>query len=502
MSQSEHGMTTMEYGTAQNIPANVSAASADAPPESATRISPLSLLVAMPPRYACIIVGAALLTISGQIGGFLPQVGAVSVAQLLGAVTTLATLASFSCWKFAAFAPGLPPFAATWYRRLRGLVVATALTLVIDAAVLFLLASYVVGFLPLSASYWNDVVSFTHVNAELVLTGHNPYMADSEFSTALRRFPQAPPTPLRGSTFGTGDAYPLPDAIKSAERQYLRNPRATPGGFDPATLHSYPALSFLLYIPALAIGRGNVLLLHIVVYCALLLWMIARAPRGIRGWAALTAVASSVPILVQSLMIDSEIVCLAFVLAAWCLRDRRWSGPIVLGLACAFKQYCWLFVPFILVETLLGRGPRWTARYLVVALIAFLVPNIPFMMASPQAWLHSIVLPATDPLFPMGIGIVALSIGKLLPFAPPALYTLLELASYGVALYAQIHWRERFGDGVLLLALVPLVVAFRSPANYFAVAPWIALYAVNQRYAVPSGTSSIFVKMNRVLRPA
>src|SRR5574340_842953 len=68
------------------------------------------------------------------------------------------------------------------------------------------------------------------------------------------------------------------------------------------------------------------------------------------------------------------------------------------------------------------------------------------------------------------------------PYSAPRFFTLLEgLAMLG-ALIAAIRWRALLGDGVLLLALIPLLFAFRSLPNYFGIAPWIALYAANMAY--------------------
>jgi len=53
-----------------------------------------------------------------------------------------------------------------------------------------------------------------------------------------------------------------------------------------------------------------------------------------------------------------------------------------------------------------------------------------------------------------------------------------------LVLWLQIRYRALIGDAVLLLALVPLLFAFRPPPNYFAFAPWLALYAANRIYAL------------------
>ena len=198
----------------------------------------------------------------------------------------------------------------------------------------------------------------------------------------------------------------------------------------------------------------------------------------------------------------------------------RWASAILLGLACAFKQYCWFFAPFFLLDALLeGATPtalvaqpavtgirlyalrlwnrltslNWsdTLRRGLIALAAFLAPNLPFLIASPGAWWASLWLPQSAPLFPMGMGVIALFTGHLLPYISPRVFSLMELIAMVGALIAAARWRSALGDGVLLLALVPLLFAFRSLPNYFGIAPWIALYAANMAYRAQLGARVI-----------
>ena len=81
-----------------------------------------------------------------------------------------------------------------------------------------------------------------------------------------------------------------------------------------------------------------------------------------------------------SLFLETEVICVALLLAAWHFRRRPWVGPVLLGLACAFKQYSWFFVPFFALEMGLSHGGwagwRQTLRYGALAAVAFLAPNV------------------------------------------------------------------------------------------------------------------------------
>jgi hypothetical protein len=69
-------------------------------------------------------------------------------------------------------------------------------------------------------------------------------------------------------------------------------------------------------------------------------------------------------------------------------------------------------------------------------------------------------------------------------------YSLSELLVLA-ALPVLVLWLQQrrgviLGEALLIVALVPLLFAFRSPPNYFAFAPWLALYAANRIYIARS----------------
>ena len=82
-----------------------------------------------------------------------------------------------------------------------------------------------------------------------------------------------------------------------------------------------------------------------------------------------------------------------------------WRGPILLGLAMAVKQTPWLIVPFVVPGSCWNRGAgdgwaqaaRDGLRYAGIAVAAFLVPNLPYLLASPGAWLHGVLTPVLAP---------------------------------------------------------------------------------------------------------
>jgi hypothetical protein len=435
----------------------------------------------LPGRYAAIAVGAALLLIAAAVG---VPAGPARGQPLAGVVTALASALGLCALLLAAL-PRTPPIAVTWigeryaqwaWARIAALLLTVALALG-TAATFAGGALFALG-RPPAQGYITDIIAFGDMDARLVLAGDNPYTSDGAFWAALRDFPAALATPFQRGRFAGSPDFPDVGQVYQAQREAAAQPDLTHPEFDPRTLHSYPALAFLVYVPLIAAGIDNVLWLHILVYWALYAWLVWLAPLGWRGWGALVA-GTALTTVGGSLFTANEIIAVAFILTAWHYRRNVWLSAALLGLGCAFKQYAWFFAPILLAEALAQRGWADASRRGLIALGAFLLPNLPFIIASPRAWWGSLWLPMSGDLFREGVGLVALAMDHTLPYAPPLLYSALEgCALVGVTL---LVWRRArwLGEAAPLLALVPLFFAGRAFASYFAFAPWLAIYAVN-----------------------
>lgn len=434
----------------------------------------------IPIRYGAIIIGSGLLLLASAL--FLPF-GPATATPVRGLATVFAGIASLGLFLGAGLSwPRAPSYWIRAYTKIHAFVLGLALLLTLGTVVgLSTLTWFIVTAHP-SQYYVSDIVSMTHADAELVVAGKNPYTADEEvFRSALERFPLALGTPLRGNVFGTSYDQPDMQTMDQVQRQYTSSSERIPGAFDPRTLHSYPALSFLLYVPWLWAGGTNIVVVNLIIYLIVFTWLIMLAPVTWRRWSVLAALASMTTV-VASLIESNEVVCIALILLAWRYRHRRWVGAVLLGLACAFKQYAWFFAPFFAVEVLYGQGWRAGLRWGAATTSAFLLPNMPFILADPQAWIGSMGIPMSGNFFAVGMGIIQLSSSRVLPYLPQEIYALLEVTTLGLALWIAVRKRQQLGPGILMLALAPLFMAFRSSPNYFAFTPWMALYAVNEFY--------------------
>jgi hypothetical protein len=326
--------------------------------------------------------------------------------------------------------------------------------------------------------YDADAAAFNQYNAALVLHGQNPYTADATFWDALSQFPSVGATPLRAGRYA-GSVFGPSLARVVADTQYERaHPQARGPEYASSSLHSYPALAFLVYVPGVWVGQPTTFYTSLLFLLAFFLAAGWAAPRAVRPGVWLLLLASSL-LVFWTLRGSFEVVALLPALLAWRLVDRRWLSPLLLGLACAVKQLVWPLVPLYSIIIWKREGPRAAVTRLAVTLVGFLAPNLPFILLSPGAWARSMLLPVTLPIFPSGIGLVGLARGGVLPLLPPAAYALLELAALGVLAFWLARTRRRCAPEVaLLLGLLPFALSWHSLFTYLMSIPVLAVACV------------------------
>ncbi|HLI90394.1 MAG TPA: glycosyltransferase 87 family protein [Ktedonobacteraceae bacterium] len=315
----------------------------------------------------------------------------------------------------------------------------------------------------LPPQFSNDGTSLDTNAAILLLQGRNPY-TDSNMLDMARKFSIQPnwTTPLREGQFAGRLDYPTMVEFQSVLDTDLK--AGTAPEFESKV--SYPALSFLTLVPFAFFNNYNVLIFYFLSYLLIvaLAWKFARP--AIRPWIVLLGLAN-VPMWSSTVGGNLDIFCTLLVILAWLLRERRWSSAIFFGLALATKQTSWFLAPFYMIMLWRNYSFKEMLYRMVTGGALALAINLPFIIWNPHAWLAGILAPVADPMFPMGVGIIDLSITHLLPFFPQWIYSALEAGAMVLCLAA--YWRicRRCPEAALLLAIVPLFFAWRSLSSYF-----------------------------------
>ncbi len=346
--------------------------------------------------------------------------------------------------------------ATNWQRLVLLLLVPTAL-----AGCVLCWDTFAESFSP--PRYMNDGTSLSLNAAMLLLQGQNPY-ADSNIVAVAQHFTIEPSwtTPLRENRFAGRLDYPSAAELQAA----FDSAQKTGDAREFESKVSYPALSFLILVPFLFLPYHNVFPFYLLCYLLLvvLAWRAARTE--MRPWVLLLGIAN-VPMWTSVLGGNLDIFYSLLLVLAWLQRDSRWRSALLLGLALASKQIAWFFLPFYIILIWRTKGWKEALRRTLIAGGLMMAINLPFLLWNPQAWLAGILAPVVDPMFPLGIGIINLSIAHVFPFLPFLLYPLLE---YGTLCCSFVwYWWicRRHPEAAMLLAVIPLFFAWRSLPSYF-----------------------------------
>ncbi len=321
----------------------------------------------------------------------------------------------------------------------------------------FALAAVIAGFAVWSyfqiftaPDYGTDEIAFDQYAAQLALHGINPYLRS--MAPAFPMFHVSP----NGYTF-------------------LLNGQ-------PVTSLSYPALAFEAYLPLLAVG--------VTTQAATWVEIFAWAMGGVLLYAVLPRQAAPLAGVLVSIDVyigyavggvtDALFVPLLIGAAAGWDRfasrrgPRAWVGPVCMGLAMAVKQTPWLVVPFvvagIVVESRRVNGTRQALRdglrYTGIALAAFAVPNLPYAVDAPGAWLRGILTPVTSHTVPAGQGLINISLSLMAGGGSLVAYNLAAIVLLVVMLGCFVTTYPVLKPAAFLLPSVALFFADRSFGSY------------------------------------
>ena len=270
------------------------------------------------------------------------------------------------------------------------------------------------------------------------------------------------------------------------------------------THFSYPAGSFLLSLPATALG------VHMAVdWTDLAAWLVtivllfSLLPASLRWLAALLGLT---PFFLGSFTSGgTDAMFLPFlVLAVW-RWDRygrssepglaRWVGPVALGVACAIKQTPWFAVPMLVTGVFLeARRSGWTPirlglRYLLTVLVVFAAVNLPFLVWHPRAWWHGTLIPLTGGLVADGQGFVTLATHGLTGGVNLTMLSLAGVLAMVGGVAAFVAWYPQLKRIWPLLLTIPFFFSPRSLSSYLVDLFPVALVAALSVDAVPRDVS-------------
>ncbi len=298
--------------------------------------------------------------------------------------------------------------------------------------------------------YSTDELSFDQYAAQLVAHGlHNPYVHS-----------MAPAGPLF---------------------------RLSPDGYTyttsglPVLAMSYPSLSFLVYVPFILLGWTNEVGagLNVAAWVISVLLMFWLLPRQLRP--AVLVLSSIDVYLAFAAGGVTDMLYIPLLIVAAYRWDRfgtsraSYLAPVAMGLAMAIKQTPWPVLAFVLCALAMdeydrnGRlesALRRAGRYLAVAVVAFLIPNLPYIIASPSAWFSGVFQPFTQQMVPTGQGLVSLTLFAHLGGGSLTAYTAIMALVALLLFVVYLGTYPLLRPATFILASLAYFFAARSQTNY------------------------------------
>jgi uncharacterized membrane protein len=294
-------------------------------------------------------------------------------------------------------------------------------------------------------NYGTDALALSHVAAQLVIDGENPYAATIDLNELEGNF-----------------KVPVPNITQKLDGEYIT--RVT----------SYPALHILVFVPSLLLGiddlRFTVLLFEIG--AMLLIW--AFAPWSLKTLALIPLLANadlflyftggSVTDWIWVLPLLGMTIALA--------RGRSLWAAVLYGVATAIKQQPWVLAPFlgVWIWRSTNGSPTARARQVVgfggIVFGVFASINLPFVVWGFHDWVTGMLLPVVQDLIPHGQG---LSLLTQIGIAPLDKSWYFQISSLVLAYLTAIYYLffERIRWALFLFPILFLWLGARAYQSYW-----------------------------------
>jgi uncharacterized membrane protein len=286
--------------------------------------------------------------------------------------------------------------------------------------------------------YHTDAVAAVHRAAELLLSGQNPYSV-FDLREALTHLGL---DPLLATNLEDGSVH---------------------------TTYSYPALSFLIVAPFIALGIGDIRWVFLGEVIVIALLAVSRLRLAWRPMALATIVGNAI-VFRQQILAGIDPSWALFIVASWLAIGRGWLSAVLLGLAFAARQTAWFVAPFYVALVWQRWGWREAVRHAVIAGAVALAVNLPFLVTAPGPFVGSVLAPLLGPLEPDGVGLVRFGLAGIGPLFPRGAYGAIALVVFVALLAAVVRWRRALTSAPMVWPYVPLYFAWRSLQNYFVLA--------------------------------
>lgn len=189
---------------------------------------------------------------------------------------------------------------------------------------------------------------------------------------------------------------------------------------------TYPALSFLVFIPAVLLNlKASLIMLPVLLAPIVIVWYRALSRQDL-----LSASYSIIPFIglllysYQGGSADTDALWASLLMLSYLFLPNHKTSGIFFGLSLTVKQLPILILPFFLYFVYMEFGRRKMIIWLLFAVFVFLIINSYFIIQGPQFWFVSILANEFAPLIGIGFGIPQLSFAGVIKI-PHIIFTLI-----------------------------------------------------------------------------
>ena len=331
-----------------------------------------------------------------------------------------------------------------------------------------LYAPVIAGTIVLAASvtaatrpFLTDELLYDFLSAGIIVHGGNPYLA-SNLSDLLNTYG----VPLSARTFLTNGQY--------------------------ASGFYYPALAAVTLIPSALFHidpRYEILIFTSGILIAVYLSADGR-PDENRPLIMALFLISDLGVVMSAGTSTVDPIWAFFLVMSFITRKHSRISAVLLGASLATKQLSWIFVPFYMIFTAEEKGRKAAAGYFSIALLAFVLLNMPYLALTPGKWFISMISPEMLQILGARQGLGSISFAGFLPMSRTYFMTLAVAA--GIVLLA-VYWLNR-ASLKYAIAAFPMIVMFlnyRMFINYLVFWPLISAISISEISSQPASSAAI-----------
>lgn len=227
--------------------------------------------------------------------------------------------------------------------------------------------------------------------------------------------------------------------------------------------YSYPALSFLIFIPAYML-KLDLNIMSLLFFILVLLFLVIETPLYLRIIPFLILFTNTIMLHYTYFGVFDIIWVFFTLIAIKYFYDGKYRvSGVFYGLALSVKQIMWYSIPFILVWLLKIKKAK---VFITSAIGVFLAINLPFIVMNPIAWFKGVLTPIREEMVPMGYGLSSLIYLEWVDLIREW-FTLAQIVLILASLALYYINYEKVKDVAWLVPVIFLFFGWRSFLNYF-----------------------------------